>query len=72
MFYDRVLAFRWLFAHSIVSFFKLSPTVYLFSLLKSFVNWKIANSKSYVALYTGNSLYCAIPKKIDRFAEIIK
>ncbi len=27
---------------SIVSFFKLSPTVYLYSLLKSFVNWNIA------------------------------
>ena len=31
---------------------------------QSFVNWNIAKSKSYVALYTGSSLYCAILKKI--------
>jgi hypothetical protein len=27
---------------------------------RRFVNWKMASNKSYVALYTGNSEYCAI------------
>jgi hypothetical protein len=53
---------------AIVAFIRLSPTVYLYSLLKSFVNLKMASSKSYVALYTGNSLYCAI---IELFPKII-
>src|ERR1035437_725147 len=45
---------------SIVSFFKLSPTVYLYSLLKSFVKRNISSNKSYVAFYTGSSSYCGI------------
>jgi hypothetical protein len=36
---------------------------YLYYLLNSFVNWNIANSKSYIALYTGNSLYCVMQNK---------
>jgi hypothetical protein len=41
-----VLAFRWLYYQEIVSFFKLSPTVYLYSLLKPLPNLNIASNKS--------------------------
>src|SRR5665811_991206 len=56
----RLLALYISVISSIVSFFKLSPTVYLNSLLKSFVKRNISSNKSYVALYTGSSSYFAI------------